>query len=171
MVVGRGDIAQVLIEEGVDRPDIIYFASGVSNSSEKRVEEFQREIDLLASFNTDLHLVYFSSLCIYYSESPYANHKRNMEMKVRNRFKTSTIVRIGNITWGTNKNTILNFFRLCSHKGIVPDLQDTYRSIIGKSDLLYWVGMIKPGINDIMNITGETVHVKEIWRRVCNGEY
>ena len=38
MIIGKGDIASILI----DREDVIFFASGVSNSSEIRQSEFER---------------------------------------------------------------------------------------------------------------------------------
>lgn len=43
MIIGNGDVASVL----QDRDDLIYFASGVSNSQETRGSEFRREKDLL----------------------------------------------------------------------------------------------------------------------------
>lgn len=45
MILGNGDIASAL--RPVDRPDRLFFASGVSNSSETRLSEFNRERDLL----------------------------------------------------------------------------------------------------------------------------
>jgi len=94
-----------------------------------------------------------------------------MEMRVRNRFETSTIVRLGNITWGSNPHTIINYFKSCYEKGIQPELQDTYRYLITKDEFVHWIKFIRSGENDIMNIPGEFIHVKEIWRRVINGEY
>jgi hypothetical protein len=169
VIIGKGDIGCVL--KSVDRPEVLYFASGVSNSKATDIKEYNREMELLNKFDGNGHCVYFSSLSIYYSDSIYALHKRAMEVRVRNRFATSTIVRLGNISWGSNKNTIINWFKLCYEKGIQPELKDTYRHIISKEEFLYWMGMIKVGEKDIMNIPGEMVHVKEIWRRVTNGEY
>lgn len=169
MIIGSGDIAQALKE--IDMDNILFFASGVSNSSENRKEVYQRELSLLESMDTNKHLVYFSSLCVYYSDSVYAHWKRTMEMKVRNRFTTSTIVRLGNITWGTNKNTIINWFKLCHQKGVQPELRDAYRHIISREEFVYWMKSIRIGVNDIMNIPGEFIHVNEIWRRVQDGKY
>ena len=75
MIIGHGDIASVL----PDHPGRCYFAAGVSNSAEIRPSEFHREARLLSAQPTYLRMVYFSSLCIYYSDTPYARHKRLME--------------------------------------------------------------------------------------------
>jgi hypothetical protein len=45
MIIGNGIIANAV--RSYDREDIIFFASGVSNSLETRVSEFEREFSLL----------------------------------------------------------------------------------------------------------------------------
>lgn len=172
MVVGNGDIAKTLIEEGLDRPDITFFASGVSNSKETSRAEFMREYELLAEHSKcGLHLVYFSSLSIYYSESDYAAHKRSMEYEIQRLFNNFSIFRIGNIEWGSNPNTIINFFKSEHTAGRIPELQDTYRHIISKAEFVYWMKKINLSARDFINIPGEFIHVNEIWRRIQNGQY
>lgn len=171
MIVGHGDIAQTLIKEGLDQPDVTFFASGVSNSKCINPLEYLREKETLINQSTFKHLVYFSSLCQYYSDSTYATHKIDIERIIKRCFVSHTIIRLGNITWGNNPNTIINYFKILYAAGKVPELQDTYRHIISREEFVYWMKNIRPGINDIMNIPGEFIHVKEIWRRVQNGEY
>lgn len=171
MIIGKGDIAGSLTEAGIDREDITFFASGVSDSKNSTVRCHEREINLIRSQSKKNHFVYFSSLSIYYSESTYALNKLLKETIVKSEFPHYTIVRLGNITWGQNPNTIINYFKLCYKKGIQPELQDTHRYLISKEDFIHWLKLIRVGINDIMNLPGETVHVKEIWRRVQNGYY
>lgn len=171
MIIGNGDIAKALMEGKLEQEDITYFASGVSNSSTADPKNFARERLLLANQSTYQHLVYFSSLCIYYSGNKYAQHKHHMEECVKCLFPTYTIIRIGNITWGKNKNTIVNWFKLCYQKGIEPYFKDEYRYLISKEEFLHWMKKIPTGMRNEMNIPGEMVHVNEIWRRVCNGEY
>lgn len=171
MIVGHGDIAQALKEAAVDRPFITFFASGVSNSKTEDVKEFHREIELLYEQPKDQHIVYFSSLCIYYSQSRYALHKLKMEHEIKALFPNHTIVRLGNITWGKNKNTIINHFKWEHHNGRTPELQDTCRFLIDAHEFIHWMKLIPVGIRNQMNITGQMLHVNEIWRRVCNGEY
>src|ERR1017187_5555025 len=103
MILGHGDIGSVL----KDRPDRLYFASGVSNSQETDENEYQRETDLLPKQDKAAHIVYFSSLIVFYGNTRYAQHKRRMEAITKHHFKTYTIVRLGNIDWGKNPHTII----------------------------------------------------------------
>ena len=79
MIIGNGDIASVL----KDRKSRLYFASGVSNSHEKRESEFTREKNLLLKQDRKLHLVYFSTLAVFYGDNRYVKHKRYMEELIR----------------------------------------------------------------------------------------
>lgn len=159
MIIGNGDIASVL----TDNDDLLYFASGVSNSKETRGSEFRREKQLLfqtASANIDKRIVYFGSLAIFYSDTPYARHKRQMEACVK-LFPRYTIVRLGNITWGTNPHTLINYMRQQKLEGKPLDIQDTFRYIIDLEEFLYWVNLI-PDWNCEMNLTGHRMTIREI---------
>jgi hypothetical protein len=153
-LVGRGDIASVLPE----RDDLLFFASGVSNSGETRESEYEREFDLLLEQPRTAHIVYFSSLAVFYSHTRYAQHKRDMEALVRQSFPFYTIIRIGNITWGTNPYTLINYLR--AHPE--AELQDTYRYIVNKEEFLYWVSLI-PDWSCEMNIPGKRMKVQEVY--------
>lgn len=157
MIIGNGDIASVL----KDRKDRLYFVSGVSNSQEIRESEYQREINLLLSQDKSKHLVYCSSLCVFYSDTRYAQHKKQMEILIKVNFPYYTIIRIGNITWGKNPNTLINHLRNQAEKGESLKIKDTYRYIIDKEEFLYWVNMI-PEWSCEMNITGQRLTIKEI---------
>ncbi|MBI2405522.1 NAD(P)-dependent oxidoreductase [Candidatus Microgenomates bacterium] len=157
MIIGHGDIASVL----KDRKDFIFFASGVSNSGETRESEYKREEDVLMKQNKNKHLVYFGSLCIFYSNSRYARHKKYMEELVKTHFKHYTIVRMGNITWGKNPHTLINYFRNAKKKGKKLEIWDTYRYLVDKEEFLHWITMI-PDWNCEMNITGKKLKVKQI---------
>jgi len=160
MVIGKGDIASVI----TDREDVIFFASGVSNSKETSPNEYQRELKLLMSQPKDKHLVYFSSLCIYYLKTEYARHKRIMENTIKAHWPGYTIIRLGNIDWGKNPNTLVNYLRM--H----PDahVQKTYRHIIGVHEFKYWISMIPvPGRNE-MNIPGRMVWVPDLMKQLHN---
>ena len=138
MIVGHGDIASAL----TDRHDLVYFASGVSNSQETREAEYQREIELLHKQNPRLHLVYFSSLCVFHSDTRYARHKRTMEKLVSYLFSPYTIVRIGNITWGRNPCTLINYIRNRIRNRLPIDVQNVYRYIVVKEEFTHWMDMI-----------------------------
>lgn len=157
MIVGNGDIASVL----KDKKKITYFASGVSNSLEKNEEEYKREYNMLFDQNRNKRLVYFSSLAVFYSNTRYARHKREMEGLVKLLFNNYTIIRLGNITWGSNPHTIINYFKAQVKAKKKLKIKNEYRYIIDRDEFLHWVNLI-PDFNCEMNITGRRLKVKQI---------
>lgn len=163
MIVGNGDIASVIL----DKEGYIFFASGVSNSQGVDESEYQREIDLLINQPTvGFHLVYFSSLGVLDGNSRYYQHKREMERHVKVNFPVNTIVRLGNITWGTNPNTLINYLK----EHLDAPVQQAYRYICDKDEFLYWMKRI-PEWSCEMNIVGERLHVRDVAKRARNGYY
>lgn len=156
-IVGSGDIASVL----PDRDDLLFFASGVSNSREDRESEYQREVDLLLEQPRDAHLVYFSSLAVLNGMGRYLDHKRRMEELVRDEFKRYTIVRIGNIAWGDNPNTLINYMRGQVQRGEQLYIQDVWRYVVDQDEFSHWIEQI-PDWNCEINIPGRRMKVKEI---------
>jgi hypothetical protein len=161
MIIGNGDMASVL----KDKKGILYFASGVSNSKETRESEYKREEDLLLKQDRNLHIIYFSSLSIFYKDTRYTKHKKDMESLIR-KFPRYTILRLGNITWGDNPNTIINNFRGKISRGEKLEIEDTYRYILEKDELLHWINLI-PNWNCEMNITGRRMKVSDIVDEYC----
>lgn len=164
VIIGHGDIAFVLN----DRRGWIYFAAGVSNSRETRESEYQREEDLLMKQNRNKHIVYFSSLCVFYSDNRYSRHKKQMEELVKKKFKHYTIIRMGNITWGKNPHTLINYFKNLIKKEQRIEIWDTYRYLINKEELLHWINLI-PEWNSEMNITGARLKVGQIVKQIKSG--
>ncbi len=162
MIVGNGDVASVLPKKSRK----LFFASGVSNSLEKRESQYRREKNLLLRQNRKSHLVYFSSLAIFYGQNRYVKHKLEMEDIIRTEFPRHAIMRIGNITWGTNPHTIINFFRTQIKKGQKLKIQDTYRYIIDEDEFLHWINLI-PDWSCEMNIPGRRMKVSEIVDEYC----
>jgi hypothetical protein len=158
MIIGHGDIALVL----PDRSDLTFFASGVSNSQETRDSEYQREFSLLARQDRGTRLVYFSSLSVFYSDSKYASHKRAMEATIRKFQKKYTIIRLGNISWGINPHTLINYLR--AHPE--AELRNEYRFIVEPDEFLFWINLIPPW-NCEMNVPGKRMLVKEIYEKYC----
>ena len=158
-IVGSGDIAHAVSE--ISPTNKLFFCSGVSNSGEINEAEYQREKDLLLSQDRSQHLVYFGSLCIFFSQTRYAQHKKEMEDLVKENFEHYTIMRIGNIDWGVNPHTIINYFRGKSKEGEPLEIQDAYRYIVSKEEFRYWLGAI-PEFNCEMNLTGRRMKVSEI---------
>ena len=100
MIVGRGLIANLFTDS--DRNDIVFFASGVSNSLETRPEEFKREENLInetISENSEKIFVYFSTCSIYDSSktgSDYVLHKLKMEQLIKQSCEKYLILRVSN---------------------------------------------------------------------------
>jgi len=154
VILGTGDLASVLPE----RDDLLFFASGVSNSGEIQESEYQREIDLLLDQRRDAHIVYFSSLGVLDGSSRYYQHKRDMEAMVKENFPVYTIVRLGNIDWGTNPHTLINYLK--EHPK--AEVRDEWRYIVDQNEFLYWIGKIPEWSCD-MNIPGRRMKVQEIY--------
>lgn len=116
MIIGNGLIAKALIE--IDAPEMVFFASGVSNSLENNDAVFQREVDLLTNIieeNKDKKIIYFSTLSIDDSskkDSFYILHKLNVEKYIAENCENYLILRIGNIVGnGGNPATLFNFLK------------------------------------------------------------
>lgn len=157
MIIGNGDVASAI----VDKENRLYFASGVSNSGEARESEYQREIDLLMSQDRSRHIVYFGSLCIFYNDSRYTQHKKYMEELVRQNFEHYTIVRLGLIDWGKNPNTLINFLRNRYANGLKLEIRNVIRYVLNKEEFRHWLNLI-PDWNCEMNVTGQPMTVTQI---------
>lgn len=157
-IIGNGDIAKALSEvpKFVIDPNITFMASGLSNSTNVTYADYKREVDLIYRYD-HRHLVYFSSLSVYYSKSEYATYKKDIENIVM-KCNSYTIVRIGNITWGNNPNTLLNYLK--AHPE--AEKRDEIRYLVDKEEFLHWMDKIRPNTKDIMNITGRMVNVKDL---------
>jgi len=136
MIIGKGDIASILN----DRDDVTFFASGVSNSSETRESEFIREIELLDKQDRTKCLFYFSSISVDDIEkvgsNKYLQHKLRIEILIKSNFENYNIIRIGNITWGSNPNTFINYIKNKKSKGESVQIKDEYKYIIDKDQLV-----------------------------------
>lgn len=158
MILGTGDIATILN----DREGALYFASGVSNSGCADSDAFHREKYLLLSQPKDLCLFYFSTISIYYKSSPYTDHKKAMELLIKSNWNNYNIIRLGNILWGKNPNTFINFLRAKYKTGEPFELLDEWRYVINEDDLLLMTDNLPlKGQNEI-NIFGRMVKPKDL---------
>jgi len=114
MIIGKGLIASLFVNE--DHDNIIFFASGVSNSSETDRRQFEREENLISdtlSSNPDQLFVYFSTCSIYDSSktnSLYVLHKLKMEEIIKTKTKNYLILRVSNaVGKGGNPNLLINY--------------------------------------------------------------
>lgn len=114
MIIGNGLIATLFLEH--DCSDVIFFASGVSNSLSTDREAFLREEDtaktVIAKYPDKL-FVYFSTASVYDAskkDSLYVCHKLNMERLVQVHCRHYLILRVSNaIGKSNNPHLLLNY--------------------------------------------------------------
>lgn len=164
MIVGNGDIATSLkLSMRPYDERFVFFASGVSNSKETDEDEYLREKRLLLQQDTKKHLVYFSSLAVFDGTSRYVEHKKEMEIMVRAVLDHYTIIRLGNITWGNNPHTLINYFKnkIKTSDNWMHEVQDVYRYVVEEPEFLHWIELI-PDWNCEMSIIGRMMKVEDI---------
>lgn len=159
MIIGHGDIAQALF----DRQGAILFASGVSNSQETSECSFARERQLLTLFqNSNESLFYFSTLSINFVDTPYTRHKIYMEVLVRRLFKNYNIIRIGNITFGKNPNTFINYFQHCIENNLPYTVRDEYKYLVDQRELCLLTDNLPLTGKHSISVTGRIVKVQDV---------
>lgn len=158
-IIGNGDIAKAI----KDREGFIFLASGISNSKSVSLSDHLREREMIFQHQNN-HIVYFSTLAIYYSNTEYVKHKRIIEECIKKQCNSYVILRIGNITWGNNPHTLINHLRKDQSR-----IEDTFRYLITKEELNHWIELLPAYWKHEMNITGEMVKVAEIVRRINQG--
>jgi nucleoside-diphosphate-sugar epimerase len=115
VVVGNGLLGKSM-NLFADHDDILIFASGVSNSKENRVSEYDRELNLLHTFlGTEQKIIYFSTCSVLYDcikQTDYIKHKIQVEDFIKSNFKNYIIFRLPNVVGHTeNQHTSFNFFK------------------------------------------------------------
>ena len=160
MIVGRGDIASILN----DRDGAIFFVSGVSNSNETRESEFMREIELLDKQDKTKCIFYFSSITLddISKNSQYLQHKRRMELLIKSNFENYNIIRIGNITWGNNPNTFINYIKNKIKNGEPVEIKDEYKYMIDKEQLVLLTNNLPLIGQNQISVFGRMAKVKEL---------
>lgn len=99
-----------------DSENVLFFASGVSNSLETNLSEYNREEKLLIEHleqYPDKLFIYFSSCSIYDSsktDSLYVKHKLKMEQLVAQKSRNFLILRVSNAVGKKgNPNLLMNY--------------------------------------------------------------
>jgi nucleoside-diphosphate-sugar epimerase len=160
MIVGKGLIASLFFEN--DREDIIFFASGVSNSMETRKEEFLREENLIKKTmeeNPDKLFIYFSTCSIYDSSktgSDYVLHKLKMEQLIKNSCRKYLILRVSNAVGnGGNPNLLMNYLiRSIKNNDTINVHTKATRNLIDAEDIknITFQLIEKSELNKIVNV-------------------
>lgn len=142
MIIGKGMLAQTF-SDYKNNSEVVIFASGVSNSLEKEEKAFRREIDLVKKTidaNKNKLFVYFSTCSMYdplVKNSPYVEHKLNVEKIISMQSNKYLILRVSQI-FGRSKNaTLINFlFEHISQNKQFDVWQNSNRNLIALSDIL-----------------------------------
>jgi len=147
MVLGKGMIATAL--KAVDRPEVLYAASGLSNLKGADIAERNREQALIQKqlqVHPDLVFVYISSYSIDdqnpENNTPYLEHKLNMENLVRSMARQYLIIRTSNVVGDSKQpGNLMNFIFENLKKGTQFDVwTNTSRNLIDVADLAQMAG-------------------------------
>lgn len=146
MVVGNGLLAQTFLEYKDDK-EILIFASGVSDSTTKDSNLFDREFRLLCrtlESNPNVKFVYFSTVSINDSsvnKRKYNSHKIIIEDYIKSNSNNYLILRVSNVVGPNgNSNTIINFLvNAVKNDKKLTIWKNAERNIIDKDDLLFIV--------------------------------
>jgi len=114
VIVGRGMLANAFSDFKNDNK-ILVFASGVSNSLETRINEFEKEFILLENIiteNKEKIFIYFSTCSIddlTQSNTLYIEHKLKIEKYIRNSCKKYYIFRLSQVVGVTKNSTLIQY--------------------------------------------------------------
>ena len=162
MIIGNGLIASLFTD--CDQENIIFFASGVSNSLETQKEEFLREENLIRKTiteNPNKIFIYFSTCSIYDSskaESQYVLHKLKIEQIIIQLCPQYLILRLSNAVGnGGNPNLLMNYLvRSVKNNEIINVHTKATRNLID--------------VEDIKNITNQLID-KQFFNKIINIAY
>jgi len=162
MIIGRGLIANLFTE--IDLDEVVFFASGVSNSSETRKEEFLREQNLVEQTlvnNPEKLFIYFSTCSIYDSSkynSLYVLHKLHIEEIIKQKAEHFLVLRVSNaVGRGGNPNLLMNYLsrQILNDQELVVH-QHATRNLID--------------VEDVKKITLKYINLKK-WNKIVNVAY
>jgi len=164
MIIGSGLVATSLTP--IDSSDKVFFASGVSNSTETRISAFSREQELLEQtlkqYRNKL-FIYFSTCSIYddsVNQRPYIHHKLKMEKLIQTSGVRFLIFRLSNLVGrGGNPNTIMNYFVSHIKQEEEFDLwTNSTRNLLSTDDMVFVVRSIlkKQVFGHIINVAYHT---------------
>ena len=134
MIVGNGMMATAC--KAIDRSNVIFFASGVSDSGETSRNAFARESNLLDSYicYKDKILVYFGTSTI--NDSVYSQHKQKMCDKAKTAERHIVLNLSQVVGRGGNANNFFNnIFTALTNGGEIKTCP-VYRSLIDVDDII-----------------------------------
>lgn len=158
-IVGRGMIARAFAQSRSDK--CLFFCSGVSKSTEKNPEQFEKETRLLNESmdkDGDSCFVYFSSVLAPSESNEYYAHKKRMENLVISNSKTYLIIRLPQVAGSVANDTLLpNFIKKIYLGQNIEVYKNAPRSIIDIDDVVAIFDLVYGSgkRNEIINICPE----------------
>lgn len=146
IILGNGLVSNSL-SQLKSECDIVFFASGVSNSRETSLASFQRERAMLVSAlqrYPNHRFIYFSSTIasIPFVTTPYSSHKRAMEKLLLAADANHLIVRLPQLVGPTKSPTLVAFLRSQILSGSTVTLQArATRRLLCHTDLKRFVDL------------------------------
>tara|TARA_R100000458_G_scaffold17345_3_gene15024 strand:- start:7475 stop:8152 length:678 start_codon:yes stop_codon:yes gene_type:complete len=176
MIIGNGLVAKGF--KDFDNPNYVILASGVSNSLETDIFQFNKEREvILNAIKTypNKKFVYFSTVLIDSIDSPYYNHKKEMEQLVINNTKEYAIFRVPQLVSNTgNSNNLINHLKdkIVNGRKVVI-YEGVKRSLLGIEDLVAIVNIIiNKVVRGVIDIAGveilSVINICEILAEILN---
>lgn len=174
IIIGNGLLAKSF--KNSNSKGCIFYCSGVSNSNEKDLFQFEREKKLLTKSieeNPDKCLIYFSSVSAPSMINPYFEHKINMENLIQEKCSTYIILRLPRVAGPVLNNTLLSSLTKKIYLG--EDLQifdKAVRNLVDVDDIIKVFDEIYPvsNKNTIVNICPNTSFKPEVLVRLIAKE-
>jgi nucleoside-diphosphate-sugar epimerase len=190
-IIGNGMIAKGLLRYSADVNDAVVFASGVSDSTLKDRQEYERECQMLEQVigdcrQRDKTLVYFSSGGTVYGkrnderkedaplfpETMYGQHKVRCESVISSSGVRYLIARLPTVVGQTKSKTqLIPVLIKQAMEGTVTLFKDAERDIIGIADVARIIVAILKKLNksEIINVaSGISVPVSDIYIEIQN---
>jgi hypothetical protein len=123
IIIGSGLIATSLAKIDFGR-EVLILASGVSDSTETRAQEFRREAEIIDSALSQFpsrHVIYCSSCSVACAPvSPYIAHKEAMERRIMSVAKAYDIFRLPQVVGVVRNKTLVSHFASTLPRDIAP---------------------------------------------------
>jgi hypothetical protein len=85
-----------------------------------------------------------------------------MELFIKSNFENYNIIRIGNITWGNNPNTFINYIKNKIKKGEPVEIKDEFKYLIDKEQLILLTDNLPLIGQNTISVFGRMAKVKEL---------
>lgn len=167
MIIGNGLMANAV--KSIDNDSLLFFCSGVSDSTKSDKNDFNREKELYKSVPKNNKIIYFStiSVCDPNDKRPYVNHKKEMEELVMQ--NDHLIFRLTQVIGASgNKNNLINYFvdKIKKNEKITIH-KNARRSIVDIDDVLKIVSKNISKCNETINFVGyEILYVNELIEKI-----